>query len=96
MPSKTGSPVTVARMTPASANVRPVIAALSSTSRTGSSGLRERRMKASQLLFPRNGVAWRTAVRSAKPSKIIATTRITIAIAGESISSGWLILCQPS
>ena len=44
MASQTGSPVDADRLTPSTANTRPTSAARSSTSSTGSSGLRDSRM----------------------------------------------------
>ena len=52
MPSQTGLPVSIVSPTPASANTRPISAPVSSSSTTGSSGLREVRMNRHQLPIP--------------------------------------------
>ena len=63
MPSQTGLPVITVRPTPASAKTRPISAPVSSSSTTGSSGLREVRMNRHQLPLPFNGRDSTIAVR---------------------------------
>ena len=63
MPSHTGSPVSTVSPTPASANTRPISAPVSSSSTTGSSGLREVRMNRHQLPVPFSGRDSTIAVR---------------------------------
>ena len=63
MPSHTGSPVSIVSPTPASASTRPINAPVSSSSTTGSSGLRDVRMKRHQLTDPLSGRDSTIAVR---------------------------------
>ena len=63
MPSHTGSPVSIVSPTPTSARTRPTSAPESSRSTTGSSGLRDVRMKRHQLPDPFSGRDSTTAVR---------------------------------
>ena len=64
MPSKTPLPVISVSPTPSSAKTRPISAAKSSSSTTGSSGTREWRMKPTHELLPRILVVSTIAVRN--------------------------------
>ena len=88
MPSHTGSPVSIVNPTPVSANTRPINAPVSSSSTTGSSGLRDVRMKRHQLTEPLSGRDSTIAVRKLKPSSPIATTRMAMATTGEVSACG--------
>ncbi len=63
IPSQIASPVSMVKPTPSSAKTRPISAPVSSSSTTGSSGLRDRRMNCHQLLPPLSGRDSTIAVR---------------------------------
>ncbi len=94
--SQTGSPVTMVRPMPASANTRPTSAARSSISTTGSSGARAAWMNSHQEAAPLTCRASATAVRRENPSSAVATSRMTIATSALSSSWGWRSFATPS
>ena len=96
MPSQIGSPVMIVRPTPMSANTRPISAAMSSSSTTGSSGCLAWRTKETQLCLPRTWFDSLTAVRSENDSSTIAMSSTTIGSHGTSSGCGWLSLSMPS
>ena len=95
-PSHLPLPVIVDSVTAISAKPRPISAAKSSSSTTGSSGALARRMKARQLIRPRDWFDWLIAVRNENASSTIATPSTANATTGESTSSGCLIRLMPS
>ena len=83
--------------TPNSARTSPISAAKSSSSTTGSSGARARRMNATQDAPPSSGRVSRMAVRNENDSSTIATTRTATGTHFHAvIGSGWASLWTPS
>ena len=97
MPSQRASSVTTVADTATRAKIRPTNAPRSSSSTTGSSGCLERWMKPHQLM---PGSLARldstTAVRNEALSNTMATSRMPMAIDGDSSSWGLRIFVTPS
>jgi hypothetical protein len=88
--------VRIVAPTPSSASVRPVSAAKSSSSTTGSSGAFAWRMNATQPCLPRTWFDSLTAVRKEMPSSTIAMTSTRIGSQAFSSSCGFWIFSSPS
>ncbi len=95
-PSHRPSSVTVDKITAHNAKPRPIRAAKSSSSTTGSSGALARLMKAPHLTRPRDSFDWLMAVRNEKASRPIATPRTMNATTGETTFSGCVNRLTPS
>ena len=96
MPSHMGSPVRIVRPTPVRAKTRPMSAATSSRSTTGSSGCFACRTNWIQFCEPRTWFDSFTAVRSENDSSPIAMTSTRIGSHGTSSGCGWVSFSTPS
>ncbi len=88
--------VMIVSPTPRNANTRPISAAMSSSSTTGSSGAFARRTNSTQPCLPRTWFDSRIAVRSENDSATIATSSTPIGIHQFSSGCGSWILLMPS
>ena len=96
MASKSELPVIHVRPTPMNAKTRPMSAAMSSSSTTGSSGAFARRTNCTQLSLPRTWFDSCTAVRSENDSRTIAMLSTSIGSHGTSSGCGCCSFSMPS